>query len=119
MKKLLFVAAIGFGAAMLVKTGQVSVTQDKQIQVAGYNVPLPDAVQNSPLMGIVLAQLPEAASRAGASPAAAPRPLLPIVNSANGTFNANTPASASASYSGPAAGADGLSTAAKALRGSQ
>src|SRR5258708_10790783 len=119
MKKLLFVMVVGFGAAMLVKNGQVTITPDKQIQIVGYNVPLPDAVQNSRVLGMVLGQLPEASSKPGGSPAAPVRPVLPIVNSANGSFNANTSGSASASRSGPATGADGFSAAAKALRGSQ
>jgi hypothetical protein len=118
MKKLLFVMVVGFGAAMLVKNGQVTITPDKQIQVAGYNVPLPDAVQNSPVLGMVLGQLP-AASRAGGSPAAPARPVLPIVNSATGSFNANASPSASAARGGPTTGADGFSAAAKSLRGSQ
>ncbi len=119
MKKLLFVLVVGFGAAMLVKNGKVTVTPDKQIQVAGYQVPLPEAVHNSPIFGMVVAQLPQAASKVAASPGAPVRPLMPIVSSATGSFNANASGSASASRTGPTTGADGFSAAAKALRGSQ
>jgi hypothetical protein len=119
MKKLLFVMVVGFGAAMFVKSGQVTVTADKQIQVAGYRVPLPEAVQNSPVLGMVIDQLPLSSSRAGASPGAPARPLLPVVSSASGSFNPNTLGGASAPRGGPATGADGFSAATKALRGPQ
>ena len=122
MKKLLLVMVIGFGAAMLVKNGQVTVSPDRQIMVVGYPVPLPDAVQNSPVLAMMLGQLPNAPSRAGGSPAAAApaaRPALPIVNSANGSFDPNMSGGLSSSRSGPATGAEGFSAAAKALRGSQ
>jgi hypothetical protein len=120
MKKLLLVMLIGFGAAMLVKNGQVTVSPDRQIMVVGYPVPLPDAVQNSPVLAMMLGQLPNAPSRAGGSPAsAAARPALPIVNSANGSFDPNVSGSLSSSRGGPATGAEGFSAAAKALRGSQ
>ena len=119
MKKLLIVMVVGFGAAMLVKSGQVTATPDKQIQVAGYHVPLPEAVQNSPVLGMLIGQLPEASSTAGRSPGAPVRPVLPIVSSATGSFNANASGSANAPHGGPATGADGFSAAAKALRGSQ
>jgi len=119
MKKLLFVMVVGFGVAMLVKNGQVTVTPDKHIQVVGFSVPLPDAVQNSPVLGMVLGQLPEVSARAGGAPGAPARPVLPIVNSGTGSFNANTSGSASAARGGPATGAEGFSAAARALRGSQ
>jgi hypothetical protein len=119
MKKLLFILVLGFGGAMLFKSGQVTATTDRHIQVAGYQVPLPEAVQNSPVYGMVIEQLPQAASKVAASPGAPVRPLMPIVSSANGSFNANTSGSASAARGGPATGADGFSAAAKALRGPQ
>jgi hypothetical protein len=119
MKKLLFVMLVGFGGAMLVKSGQVTATADNQILVAGYHVPLPQAVQNSPVLGMVIGQLPEASSTAGGPHSARVLPVLPIVSSANGSFNANTSGSASASRGGPVTGADGFGAAAKALRGSQ
>jgi hypothetical protein len=119
MKKLLFILVVGFGAAMLFKSGQVTATPDKQIQVAGYKLPLPEAVQNSPVFAMVIGQLPEASSRTAGAPAAPARPLLPIVSSANGSFNANASGSASTPHGGPATGADGFSAAAKALRDSQ
>jgi hypothetical protein len=119
MKKLLLVMVIGFGAAMLVKNGQVTVSPDRQIMVVGYPVPLPDAVQNSPVLAMMLGQLPNAPSRAAGSPGAATRPALPIVNSANGSFDPNSSGSLSSSRGGPATGAEGFSAAAKALRGSQ
>jgi len=119
MKKLLFVMVLGFGAAMFVKNGHVTITQDKQIRVAGYSVPLPDAVQNSPLMGFVTTMLPEASPTAGGSPGAPLRPMLPIVTSGTSTYNANASGSANMSSRGQATGAEGLNAAAKALRGSQ
>jgi hypothetical protein len=119
MKKLLFILVLGFGGAMLFKSGQVTATPDRHIQVAGYQVPLPEAVQNSPVYGMVIEQLPQTASKVAASPGAPARPLMPIVSSANGSFDANTSGRASAARGGPATGADGFSAAAKALRGSQ
>ena len=53
MKKMLFLMVVGFGGAMLVKGGHVTITPENQLRVAGYNVPLPVAVQNSPVMGII------------------------------------------------------------------
>src|SRR5258708_11551213 len=53
MKKMLFLMVVGFGGAMLVKGGHVTITPDNQVRVAGYNVPLPAAVQNSPVMGMI------------------------------------------------------------------
>jgi hypothetical protein len=119
MKKLLFVLVIGFGGAMMVKTGKVTVTPDKQVMVAGFHVPLPEAVQNSPVFGMVTDQLPQASSRAGAAARTPARPVLPIVSNANGSFDANASGSTSGSHSGPATAADSLSAVAKALRGSQ
>jgi hypothetical protein len=118
MKKLLFVMFVGFGVAMFVKSGNVTVTPDRQIQVAGYQVPLPGAVQNSLLLAMVLDRLPEAPRPAG-SPAAPVRPAMPIVSSAYGSFNPNTAGSPSATRAGTSAGADGFSAASKALRGQQ
>jgi hypothetical protein len=119
MKKLLFVLLVGFGAAMMVKNGQVTVTPDRQVMVAGYHVPLPEAVQNSPVFGMVTEQLPQASSRAAGSPVAPARPALPIVSSASGSFDANASGNASGQHAGPVTGAAGFSAAAKVLRGSQ
>lgn len=116
MKKLLFVMVVGFGAAMLVKNGKVTVTPDNQIQVVGFAVPLPNAVQQSPIMGMVTSMLP-AAAPAGAGVQA--RPMMPVVTSASGTFDANASGRANAPGGGMATGAAGFSAAAKALRGSQ
>ncbi len=116
MKKLLFIMVVGFGAAMLVKNGKVTVTPDNQIQVIGFAVPIPNAVQQSPIMGMVTSMLPPSAP-AGAGAQA--RPTMPVVTSAYGTFNANAPGRANAPGGGMATGADGFGAAAKALRGSQ
>ena len=118
MKKLLFVMVVGFGAAMLVKNGKVTVTPDNQIQVVGFAVPLPNAVQQSPIMGMVTSMLP-ASAPVGAGAGVQPRPMMPVVTSAYGTFNANASGRANAPTGGMATGADGLGAAAKALRGSQ
>jgi hypothetical protein len=118
MKKLLFVMVVGFGAAMLVKNGQVTVSRDNQIVVAGFAVPIPDAVQQSPIMGILASMLPHSAT-ASAGPGVPQRPIMPAVSSASGTFDANTSGRANAPAGGMATGADGFSAAAKALRGSQ
>jgi hypothetical protein len=118
MKKLLFVMVVGFGAAMLVKNGQVTVTPDNQIQFIGFAVPLPNAVQQSPVMGIVTSMLP-ASAPVRAAAGVQPRPTMPVVTSASGTFNPNGSAHANAPAGGLATGADGFSAAAKALRGSQ
>jgi hypothetical protein len=118
MKKLLLVMVVGFGVAMLVKNGNVTVTPDNQIQVVGFAVPLPNAVQQSPIMGVVTSMLPAAApTRAAAG--VQPRPMMPVVTSASGAFNPNASGRANAPAAGMATGADGFSAAAKALRGSQ
>ena len=57
MKKLLFLMVVGFGGTMLVKGGHVVITPNNQVLVAGYQVPLPDAVQSSPVMGAVASML--------------------------------------------------------------
>jgi hypothetical protein len=119
MKKLLFVIVVGFGAAMLVKNGKVTVTPDNQVQVIGFAVPLPNAVQQSPIMGMVTSMLPTSAP-AGAGAGVPPRPMMPVVTSASGTFDANAPGRANAQQpGGMATSAAGFSAAAKALRGSQ
>ena len=41
------IAAVAYGAAMMVKNGQVTVNADKQLMIAGFQVPLPAAVQSS------------------------------------------------------------------------
>src|SRR5258708_4862706 len=119
MKKLLFIMVVGFGAALMVKNGQVTVSADKQIVIAGFPLPLPEAVQNSPVFGMVTGQLPQSSSKAGAAAGTQARPALPIVSSASGSSDANSSGGASASRAGPATGADGFSAAAKALRGPQ
>ena len=115
MKKLLFVMVVGFGAAMLVKNGQVTVGRDNQIVVAGFAVPVPGAVQQSPIMAIVASMLPRSAP-ASADPGAPARPVMPMVNSVSGTFDPNTSGRANAPAAGMTAGADGFSATAKALR---
>ncbi len=119
MKKMLFFMVVGFGGAMLVKGGHVVITPDNQVRVAGYTVPLPPAVQNSPVMGMVttlfMGQLggPVQAT-AAAAPGRPGYPALPNVTSTVGTYNPNAPRAAAA---GPAGGAsDQLSAVAKALR---
>jgi hypothetical protein len=118
MKKLLFVMVVGFGAAMLVKNGKVTVTPDNQIQVVGFAIPLPNAVQQSPIMGMVTGMLP-AAAPPGAGTGVPARPMMPVVTSVSSTFNPNISGRANAPAGGMATGADGFSAAAKALRGSQ
>jgi len=116
MKKLLFLMVIGFGGAMLVKGGHVVITPGNQVIVAGYQVPLPDSVQNSPAMGIAASMLrthvaPQAAAADPRAGAVQPgRPALPNVTSAAATYNANAPGA------GPASNSDQLTTMAKALR---
>jgi hypothetical protein len=116
MKKMLFVMVVGFGAAMLVKNGQVTVSPDNQIHVAGFAVPLPNAVQQSPIMGMVASMLPASVVTATASGS---RPSMPLVSSASGTLDGNNLGRAGAPTGGLATGASGFSAAAKALRGSQ
>lgn len=118
MKKLLVVMVVAFGAAMLAENGQITVSRDNQIVVAGFAVPVPDAVQQSPIVGIVASVLPHSAP-ASAGPGVPPRPIMPVVISASGTFDANTSDRANAPAGGMASGADGFSAAAKALSGSQ
>jgi hypothetical protein len=114
MKKLLFFMLLAFGGAMFLKGGYVSVTPDNQVHVAGWIVPLPASVQNSPVMGMLtmMARM-QTAPPANADPryAAAPRPAVPVVTSAASTYNANAPAT------GPAQGGDQFSAVSKALRG--
>jgi hypothetical protein len=119
MKKLLLVMVVGFGAAMLVKSGQVTTSPDNQIRVVGFAVPLPNGVQQSPIMGIVASMLPASAPAAGVGSSAPRRPAMPVITSASGTFDANTSGHANAPTGGPASGADGFSAVSKALRGSQ
>ena len=116
MKKLLFLMVIGFGGAMLVKGGHVAITPNNQVVVAGYQVPLPESIQNSPVMGMVASAL---RAQIASQPAAADartglvqpaRPGLPNVTSAAATYNANAPGG------GPANASDQLSAVGKALR---
>jgi len=120
MKKLLFLMIIGLGGTMLIKGGHVTIGPDNQVRIAGYAVPLPEAVQNSPIMGMVttvlMGQLPAAPQAAvatgGPGPAAPVRPMLPSVTSTNGTYSATAPASGSKQPTG----SDQLSAVTKALR---
>jgi hypothetical protein len=121
MKKLLFLMVVGFGGTMLVKGGHVTITPDNQVRVAGYPLPLPDAVQNSPILGMIGGMMRlQAPVQAGvadpryavAQPA---RPPVPTISSVNGTYNANAP-SAPAPGVGPAGIADTFNSVAKALK---
>ncbi len=117
MKKLLFIMVVGFGGAMLIKGGHVTVTPDNQVRVVGYSVPLPAAVQNSPVFGIVVAGLigqSSGNSQAAAAPSrpGAPKPpAVPAVTSTAGTDNANSPRAAQGAQS------DQFNAAARAIRG--
>src|SRR5258708_3119057 len=110
MKKLLFIMLVGIGGTMLIKNGYVTIAPDNEVRVAGHPLPLPDALKNSPIMGMVttmlMGQLPAAPQAAGAPqmagapqlagaaprPGAPPaRPALPSVTSVAGTYNANAP----------------------------
>jgi hypothetical protein len=105
MKKLLFLMVAGFGVAMLIEAGHVTILPD-HAHVAGYAVPLPADVQNSPVMGMVTTVLkgpPDAVPQQGGRPGA--RPVLPVVASTVSTYSANRP--------------DQFNGAAKALRGSR
>jgi hypothetical protein len=116
MKKLLFLMVIGFGGTMLVKGGHVTITPSNQVIVAGYQIPLPESVQSSPLLGIVGSmvrlqvnpQTNAVDARYGAVQPA--RAALPNVTPVTNTYNAN------ASGAGSANGTDQLSAVAKALR---
>jgi hypothetical protein len=116
MKKLLFLMVVGFGGTMLLKGGHVTITPDNQVRVAGYTVPLPEAVQNSPVMGMIttvlMGQLQTAPQTAGATsrPGTPMPPALPNVTSAVSTYNAN------AASARPTQGAEQFGAAAKALR---
>jgi len=119
MKKLLFLMVTGFGAIMFVKGGHITLTPERQLIVAGMNVPLPEVVQNSPIMTLVttmmtgqLQGLPHPAA-AAPKPGAPVPPALPSVTSSVNTYNPNAPAA------GHANGADPLNAAATALRGSR
>jgi hypothetical protein len=118
MKKMLFLMVVGFGGAMLVKGGHVTITPDNQVRVAGYNVPLPAAVQNSPVMGMIttlfMGQLAPATQMTGVAgrPGAPGIPAMPNVTSTAGTYNGNAPRPAAP----VAGGGDQLSAVARALR---
>jgi len=113
MKKLLFLMVVGFGATMAVKGHYVTVTQDNQVRVAGWTVPLPSSIQSSPIMGMLgmLVNM-QASPQAGSTDTryGAARPGLPNVTSGTSTYNANAP------VTGPAQGSDALAAVAKALR---
>jgi hypothetical protein len=116
MKKLLFMAVLGIGGTMFVKQ-EVSISPDSQVRVAGWTVPLPPSVQNSPVMGMVTMM-----ARLQTTPPASPpdprsgaaqhtRPAVPNVTSVAGTYNANAPSA------GQSPGGDQFGAVAKALRG--
>jgi hypothetical protein len=115
MRKLLFVAVVLFGGAMFLK-GNVSLTADNQLHVAAWTFPIPAAVQNSPVMGLINTMLLGRLGPAGASAqAGAPTPPpMPTVTTANGTYVDNR-----AGTGRPQQPATQFDTVAKALRGSQ
>jgi hypothetical protein len=111
MKKLLVLMVVLFGGAMFLK-GNVSVTQDNQVHVRSWTFPIPAAVRNSPAMGLISLMIQGlGANQQAVLPArtGTGAPPLPIVNTANGSYDGNRPAAASAN------GADQFNAAAKAL----
>jgi hypothetical protein len=114
MRKLLFLAVVLFGGAMFLKSN-ASITPDNQVRVASWTFPIPAAVQNSPVMGLVNTMLLGRLDSTGptARPGGATPPSLPVVTTANGTYDANRPST------GRPQSADQFNAAAKALRGSQ
>jgi hypothetical protein len=124
MKKLLVMMLAGIGGTMLIKNGHVTITPENNVRVVGYTVRLPDAVKNSPLMGLVMTGLmnqagpqPLTGALAGRS-AAAVRPMLPSVTSTANTYSANAP-SGHAPNAAPTMALDQFNAVAKVLRGSQ
>jgi hypothetical protein len=124
MKKLLILMLAGLGGTMLIKNGHVTITPENNVRVVGYTVRLPDAVKNSPLMGLVMTGLmnqappPPQTAVLASRPAAAVRPMLPSVTSAANTYSANAP-TAHAPNATPTMAADQFNAVAKVLRGSQ
>jgi hypothetical protein len=119
MKKMLFMAVLVIGGGSFLKNHMV-VMPNGQIFISGWAVPVPPAVQNSPIMGLVTMLAGMTTSQTGAPDprygAAQPaRPAMPNVTSTNGTYNANAPA-ASGAGGGQGGASDQLSTVAKALR---
>jgi hypothetical protein len=110
MLKLLFIAVVLLGCAVVLK-GNVSFTADNQVQVASWTIPIPQAVQNSPVLGLVKAVLTVHSEQAAASAGPPPPPPLPTVTTVNGTYGGTRPAS------GPAQPAAQFDTVAKAIRG--
>jgi hypothetical protein len=116
MKKLLVFMVVGFGGAMLVKGGHVTISPSNQIMIAGFPVPLPESVQNSPVVSVIAAmvRLPSASLTTVAdtrAEAAQPtRPPAPSVTSAATTYNPNTP------NAGQANSLEQLSTVARTIR---
>ena len=82
MKKWLFLIALVFGAAFLLK-GNVGITQDQQLRVFSSILPIPDPVRNSSFMPLIESLLggmdpmaqPGPPVRAG-SPAIPPLPAV-------------------------------------------
>jgi hypothetical protein len=120
MKKLLFLMVVGFGGAMLVKGGHVTITPENQVKVANYTLPIPAAVQNSPVFGMVttlfMGQLGPTAE-ATAAPGRTGTPGVPSmsnVSAAAGSYNSS--GGRTGAPAAPSAASDQLTAVAKALR---
>jgi hypothetical protein len=115
MKKMLIMAVIVIGGGVFLKHNLV-VTPNGQVTVAGWDVPVPAAVQSSPLYSMVMML---ASMQAAGQPAAGDsrhagqpeRPAVPNVTSAVGTYNSNPQPVASGGSS------DQFSAVARTLRG--
>jgi len=116
MKKMLIMAVIVIGGGTFLKHNLV-VTPNGQVTVAGWNVPVPAAVQSSPLYSMVMMV---ASMQAAGQPAAGDqrhgegqpaRPTMPNVTSAVGTYNPNPQPAASGNTS------DQFSAVARSLHG--
>jgi hypothetical protein len=100
MKKMLIMAVIVIGGGTFLKHNLV-VTPNGQVTVAGWNVPVPAAVQSSPLYSMVMmvASMQAAGQPAAGDPrhgAGQPaRPAMPNVTSAASTYNPNPQPAAS------------------------
>jgi hypothetical protein len=123
MKKMLFMAVLVIGGGSFLKSHMV-VTPNGQIFISGWAVPVPPAVQNSPIMGLATMLAGITTSQTGVpdpryGTAQPVRPAMPNVTSANGTYNANTPAAnglGGAPGGAPGGASDQLSAVARALR---